>query len=427
MINLHSSKNLGDAAITVETVRQLRANFPDARITLAMNDPSSHPGGENLNIVGSFKSWVYSIDEDRREHWHVPAFPYHLFCAVAALITHGLFRHPLFLTRDPDKIQWLRAYFDADLVISCGGNVLYTKRHLAVSFLWIVFSTLFACYAGKPLYMFPQSVGPFANSLHRCLARFVLSRMRVILVRDELSLRLVKTMALPDVPCHQVPDAAFSLCPGALPPDIKWLQYSKELRRNGTPQVGITTINWGGQNPRFEGQVRYEEALVDLICYITTEMGGHVFLFSQVLGPSLAEDDSRIARRLLDRMTTSSSRVTYVNAIRSPVQLMAAYGCMDFVVGTRMHSNIFALCAGVPVIAIGYMSKTRGIMRSLGLEEWTHDIETINGPELVALFRRGWEKRQETTAYLQTRIPEARKAAERAGSLIAKDWQRLQG
>lgn len=426
MINLHSSKNLGDAAITDETVRQLRANFPDARITLAMNDPSSHPGGENLNIVGSFKSWIYSIDEDRQEHWHVPAFPYHLFCAVAALITHRLFRRPLFLTRDPDKIQLLRAYFDADLVISCGGNVLYTKRHLAGSFFWIVFSTLFAYYAGKPLYMFPQSVGPFANPLHRRLARFVLSQMRVILVRDELSLRLVKTMALPDVPCQQVPDAAFGLRPGALPTDAAWLRRSEELRRTGTPQVGITTINWGGQNPRFDGQVRYEEVLIELIRYITAEMGGHVFLFNQVLGPSLAEDDSRIARRLLDRMTANSSRVTYVDAIHSPAQLMAAYGCMDFVVGTRMHSNIFALCAGVPVIAIGYMSKTRGIMRSLGLEEWACDIETINGPDLMALFRRGWEKHQETAAYLQTCMPEVRKAAKRAGSLIARDWRVLQ-
>jgi colanic acid/amylovoran biosynthesis protein len=393
-----------------------------------MNDPTSHPGGENLNVIGSFKSWIYSIDEDWREHWHVLAFPYYLLCAVVALITHRLFRHPLFLTGDPDKIQLLRPYFDADLVVSCGGNVLYTKRHLAVSFFWIVFSTLFAYYAGKPLYMFPQSVGPFANPLHRCLARFVLSRMRIVLVRDELSLQLVKKMALSDVPCRQVPDAAFGLCPGALPTDAPWFRLSEMLRRTGTPQVGITAINWGGQNPRFNGQIRYEEVLVELIRYITTEMGGHVFLFSQVLGPSLAEDDRRIARRVLERVATvGCSQVTCVDAIRSPSQLMAAYGCMDFVVGTRMHSNIFALCAGVPIIAIGYMSKTRGIMRSLGLEEWTCDIETINGPELVSLFRRGWERRWETAAYLQTRIPEVRKAAERAGSLIAKDWRRLQG
>lgn len=426
VINLHSSKNLGDAAITDETVRQLRANFSDARITLAMNDPSSHPGGENLDIVGSFKSWIYSIDKDRREHWHVPAFPYYLFCAVAALTTHGLFRRPLFLTRDPDKIQLLQAYFDADLVISCGGNVLYTKRHLAVSFFWIVFSTLFAYYAGKPLYMFPQSIGPFANSLHRHLARFVLSRMRLILVRDPLSLQFVKTVALPDVPCYQVPDAAFGLCPGALPTDVAWLRRSEELRLTGIPQVGITTINWGGQNPRFDGQVRYEEVLIELIRYITIEMEGHVFLFSQVVGPSLAEDDSRVARRILNRMTASSSRITYVNEVHFPSQLMAAYGCMDFVVGTRMHSNIFALCAAVPVIAIGYMSKTRGIMRSLGLEKWTCDIETVNGPDLVALFRRGWENRQEIVAYLQTCMPEVRRAARKAGSLIARDWRAIQ-
>ncbi len=155
-------------------------------------------------------------------------------------------------------------------------------------------------------------------------------------------------------------------------------------------------------------------------------MGGHVFLFTQVLGPSLTEDDSRVARSLLDRMKANSSRITYVDAIQFPSQLMAAYGCMDFVVGTRMHSNIFALCAGVPVIAVGYMSKTRGIMRSLGLEKWTCDIETVNGPDLVTLFRCGWEKRQEIAAYLQTCMPKVRRAAERAGSLIARDWRALQ-
>lgn len=411
-----------------EAIRQISANFPDARVTLSMHDPSSCPARVNVEAIGSFKSWVYSVDEEKRGRWYVWTFPYHLLHAIIALITHRWFHRPLFLTRDPAKRRLLRAYFDADLVISCGGNNLSSKRFFAAFFFWNIFSILFAHYADKPLYMFPESVGPFASSLHFYLTKFTLARMRLVLVRDTLSLRLVKMMALPDTSYHFVPDLAFGPWCDLAPDDSLWPLHSfcRQNIERDIPLIGITPINWGEQNPHFGGQASYEQALIELIHYITTEMDGHVFLFSQVLGPSLAEDDSRIARRLLDRMTTSSSRVTYVNAIQSPVQLMAAYGCMDFVVGTRMHSNIFALCASVPVIAIGYMSKTRGIMRSLGLEEWTHDIETINGPELVALFRRGWEKRQTTAAYLQTCIPEARKVAERAGSLIAKDWQRLQ-
>jgi hypothetical protein len=45
---------------------------------------------------------------------------------------------------------------------------------------------------------------------------------------------------------------------------------------------------------------------------------------------------------------------------------------------------------------------------------------------LVSLFRCGWEKRQEIVIYLQTCIPKVRRAAKRAGSLIARDWRSLQ-
>ena len=43
---------------------------------------------------------------------------------------------------------------------------------------------------------------------------------------------------------------------------------------------------------------------------------------------------------------------------------------LDYLVGTRFHSVIFALAARVPCIAIGYEHKTRGIMRDLSLDGW---------------------------------------------------------
>ena len=42
-----------------------------------------------------------------------------------------------------------------------------------------------------------------------------------------------------------------------------------------------------------------------------------------------------------------------------------------------MHSNIFALSETVPVIAIGYLHKTRGIASMLGMDRWVLDIQTI--------------------------------------------------
>jgi colanic acid/amylovoran biosynthesis protein len=55
---------------------------------------------------------------------------------------------------------------------------------------------------------------------------------------------------------------------------------------------------------------------------------------------------------------------------------------MDVFIGTRMHSNIFALISKVPVVAIEYEHKTRGIMRDLGLEHLTVAIEEAQFPNL---------------------------------------------
>jgi colanic acid/amylovoran biosynthesis protein len=48
-----------------------------------------------------------------------------------------------------------------------------------------------------------------------------------------------------------------------------------------------------------------------------------------------------------------------------------------------MHMAILGLCAGVPVLAIAYEFKTTELFRSLGLNEWVHDIETVRAESLI--------------------------------------------
>jgi colanic acid/amylovoran biosynthesis protein len=98
---------------------------------------------------------------------------------------------------------------------------------------------------------------------------------------------------------------------------------------------------------------------------------------------------------------------------------------MDLFLGTRLHSNIFALTEGVPVVAIGYQYKTRGVMRMLGLEPWVLDIEEVEPQELAALLERAWEDRTEIRARLAEALPVLRDMASQAGELVAADFRRL--
>jgi colanic acid/amylovoran biosynthesis protein len=66
-----------------------------------------------------------------------------------------------------------------------------------------------------------------------------------------------------------------------------------------------------------------------------------------------------------------------VDADLHPFEVIGLCGAMDIFIGTRMHSNIFSLISKVPVVAIEYEHKTRGIMRGLGLEDLTIDIKDV--------------------------------------------------
>jgi colanic acid/amylovoran biosynthesis protein len=65
-----------------------------------------------------------------------------------------------------------------------------------------------------------------------------------------------------------------------------------------------------------------------------------------------------------------------------PLALIDFCGSMDIFIGTRMHSNIFALINSVPVVAVEYEHKTKGIMQSLGLADLTLNINTLSLSEL---------------------------------------------
>ena len=105
--------------------------------------------------------------------------------------------------------------------------------------------------------------------------------------------------------------------------------------------------------------------------------------------------------------------------------LKAAYGHVDMLLGTRLHSNIFALSEGVPIVAIGYQYKTRGVLRMLGLERWMLDIEQVSEETLVPLLCEAWAEREHTRAHIQAVLPNVRDRAARAVALLSADFARL--
>ena len=148
------------------------------------------------------------------------------------------------------------------------------------------------------------------------------------------------------------------------------------------PLLGITTINWEKQNLDFKAQSIYETAILNAARTMMTDLKGKVIFFPQVCGNIPATDDRIPAARIHTQLSDFGDRIVLINQPASAEILKTAYGLMDIFIGTRMHSNIFALGGGVPVIAIAYRHKTQGLMNLLDLSEWVIDIDKIDAQQL---------------------------------------------
>jgi polysaccharide pyruvyl transferase WcaK-like protein len=393
LTNQTSLHNLGDEVILIETLRLLEQTFPGARVAITFHQlagaAEALPGRP---LHQGFEGCAHEIDPQGHERivptWRRMSYLARL--AVAALmyrLTGGvpqLFAHP-------DRQALLEELAAADLVLICGGGYLYdTPRRqgalgrLATFGTWSIFPLaggILAALMGKPLVLLPLSIGPLHDGPSRRAVRAVVRRAAMTFVRERRSLDLLAGLGCAERALC-VPDLAFGFPTG---PEHTARARALLARAGlpdaqGGPRVGITAIDWGAQNTSFGGQERYERALLSLIDHVTERGQAVLFAHSQSAAP--AWDDRRVNQRLR-AAARRPERVAVVHHRLPPEVVQAAYGELDCVVGTRMHSLIMAMNAGTPVVAIGPLYKTSGVMREVGLLEQCFDIERVTAEELV--------------------------------------------
>ncbi|WP_010632942.1 polysaccharide pyruvyl transferase family protein, partial [Sporolactobacillus vineae] len=123
------------------------------------------------------------------------------------------------------------------------------------------------------------------------------------------------------------------------------------------------------------------KSIIDLIEYLTSQRNISVYLLPQVIGPG--QDNDRIINKEVYSKLKNIDHVNLIDIDISPQELKDLYSKLDLLIGTRMHSNIFALSSGTPCVAISYEQKTDGIMSDLNLSNYVIKIDKINSTELI--------------------------------------------
>jgi colanic acid/amylovoran biosynthesis protein len=386
LINNHSIENAGDYAILLETLRVLEQSFPGARVALSFNEPEAARAAlPGYRIYRAPLAWSLRLDGRRAFHL-LPRWRRLLL--MAALILGALLyrlggRWPAWLP-GREQGELLGAYAESDLVLACGGGYIYApgpNQGVAGVFTQTILGCLLALLMGKPLVLLPQSIGPLHDDLQRRLTRWLVRGARLTFVREGESLRLLERLGCAER-ALLAPDMAFGMASGSAQAAARLLEPL--LPPEHGPLVGMTALNWSGQNYTFGGQADYEQALLGCVDALTAR-GATVVIFTQCAGPSDSEDDRVVSARL-HAQAARPDQVVHIDRPLPPDLLQAAYGRMDYFIGTRMHSVILALNAGVPALAVGYLHKTRGVLGDLGLAERCLDITGVSADELVAAF-----------------------------------------
>jgi colanic acid/amylovoran biosynthesis protein len=406
LINNHSVLNVGDHAILVETLRMLRVGLPEAEIALTFNDTlSAQAMVPDYPIYSAPLTWMTRTSGDGETTVPVARWRQGLLLILLLMqaLIYRLSGRTVRFFADPEKHELVRAFATADVILACGGGYIYAPGpHDGIlgGFNLRLINCLLAILMGKTLVLLPQSIGPLHDAMQRRIVRWIVRKAALTFVRERQSLRVLHELGC-DQRALYAPDLAFGMLSA---PDDQTQALREHVRAallQPTFRVGITAINWQGQNTSFDHQQRYEQALLGFINTITAA-GGVVVCFNQCCGPTAVEDD-RLVHCRLQQQAAQPDRVILINDLFPPDVIQAAYGKMDYFVGTRMHSVILALNAGVPSIAIGYLQKTEGVLDAVGLADWCCNINELASDQLTIMFHRLRQQhaQPDATAYVQ--------------------------
>lgn len=305
-----------------------------------------------------------------------------------------------------EKRHTLEILEQCEAVFMKGGGLLQTYGGLASTYsmyFW-VYPILLAHKLKKPVYVMPNSFGPFEGPMVKDIVYAALRKCKVLnsretfsehMVRDELGLNTVT-----------YPDLAFSLRKADLDKDQLYKIYHLPTDRK---LVAMTMRPYRfpfSSDPKEAYEV-FKKELAYFIEWLYGQ-GYMAVIVEHTLAVNDHEDDGACIKDVISMVNIEKYRLIS-NDSYDCSDLKCIYSYCDYIVGTRFHSMIFAFGSGIPGIAISYTgNKAKGIMHDMELDEYVIEITDVSAKLLKKKFMDLIENESE----VKTKIEDYRKMAE---------------
>lgn len=401
------ASNRGDAAIFEGVHKSLSVKFPDANISVMTENPEAAElihgiEAKNQNLAGF--NWGLSKKNAARAYLSL----------TAPLLRYDIIPPGLKLLKNRANIQ---PYLDADLVVSTGGQFLtdvYFPNKVGV--LW---QHYFLSQIDTPFVIFAQTLGPFKRSPYRQMSRMVLNKADIIITRDKESKEVVENLGV-STDVHHTADAAFSMDLNQEKNTILDLLNNKaDFAFAEGETISVSVREWTHTDKDTEVN-EYAETIARISDWLIRQKDMNILFASTCTSLAGYNNDDRVmAARVAKRMEEKDS-AQILSGEYTPQELVDIYARMDLHIGMRMHSNILAMMAETPVVAIEYQFKTKGLMKMFDIEDYLIDINDVDYESLRNIVEKGLEDTDYIERSIQRNLPEIKAQSEKSAKIIKK-------
>jgi len=372
--NFWTQTNNGDAAILSSTLVFLLNLWPKADINFVSMHKDSYTTPELQTNPTPTLHFLQSPPKNSTAIKYLE-FLYNLFSSMVWIFFYRTAGIEPNVILKKNMRQVAKAYLESDIIMPIGGGYLTATKGLksTIFYLTLFYPIFLGTALKKRVVLLWQSIGPFGSSFQKKVAGFILKKVELIFAREKYTISMLKTLGIPSEKIIDSGDIAFYFHP-----------QTKELMKSelqnlgvdfGRPLAGVTARHWFSKGSNDES--RYIKSLVEAIKYLESK-NYQIILLPQVTSIYDNLNDRNFLEKIKKDFKDSPS-VFLPEKEYNHFEYKGIYENLDFLIGTRMHSNIFALSGLVPVLAIAYEYKTLGIMNDLGLSEFVIDINNLTG------------------------------------------------
>ncbi|GAB6163787.1 hypothetical protein JCM12298_29470 [Desulfothermus naphthae] len=317
------------------------------------------------------------------------------------------------------KSENWKAYSEADIIL--------TGHDGCISDLNIFFA-MFCKAIEKKILIFGGGFKKFRFSITEKLARFVIPKIDLIVVRQKHSYEYLKFLInAPNI--YWYPDPAFLMEPYNKS-DLEELFQKENLVGAKKPLIGMIAVRGTSYYPYFYGikdeELRYQTHIsffARMIEYIIKITNGTVIFIPHCIRSALKNDDREVARDIKSKLTCYQDRVILVEKEYDARTLKSFIGELDFLISQRLHAVIGAATVGTPFIQLTVKQDFRShdiIEETIGRKDLVYDLDNNDIEAFINVFEDKWNTKEEIKKYLLDKSKEIKENCYDAFKLLAK-------